>query len=260
MPSRRTPRARDRSCGQLQTCPTEKLPRAPLSNRTSTDARSSTPDVHQSTVAAPCLKRLADAARLLALLHDCGDVAEDVGDPQAGDVLRQVTPVRSDVAQRRRRAALFRVEAPRVVRVVEQPVLQVVAVQKVRRADVAARDRQPRLLHERVAAVVERHRCHDAGARGFARPVASPAPRSSPAACPRRRACLSRARRRSPRSADDSAWRCERPGRPDRRATPDSCRSLCAHRALRPFARPDSSLLPAMATTSTKPRRRTASM
>ena len=76
-------------------------------------------------------------------------------DAPAGDVLRQVAPVRADVAERRRRAALGRVEAPRVVGVLEQPVLQVVAVDEVRRADVAAGDGVPRLLHERVAAVVE---------------------------------------------------------------------------------------------------------
>ena len=90
-----------------------------------------------------------------------------MGDPQTGDVLRQVAPVRSDVGNRRRRAALFRIEAPRIVRVLEEPVLQVVPVQKVRRADVAAGDRESRLLHQRVTAVVERHRRNDARALGL---------------------------------------------------------------------------------------------
>ena len=76
-------------------------------------------------------------------------------------MLRQVAPVRADVAERRRGAALVGLEPPRVVGVLEQPVLQVVADEEVRLADVPARDRVPRLLHERVAAIVERHGVDD---------------------------------------------------------------------------------------------------
>ncbi len=106
-----------------------------------------------------------DRLRLLAFRNHGRDVAEDVRDAKSRHVLRQIAPVRSDVAERRRRAALVGLETPRVVRVLEQPVLQVVADQKMRRADVAARDHVPRLLHERVAAVVERHRVDHAGLR-----------------------------------------------------------------------------------------------
>ena len=83
---------------------------------------------------------------------------------QSADVLREIAPVRADVAERRRGAALLGVEPPGVVGLVEQPVLEVVAVQKARRADVAARDRLPRVLDERIAAIVERDGGDDAGA------------------------------------------------------------------------------------------------
>ena len=114
-------------------------------------------------VAAAGLERFARAARLLALRDDGGDVAEHFGDPQAADVLREIAPVRADVAERGRRAALVGLEPPRVVGVLEQPVLQVLADEEMRLADVAARDREPRLLDQRVAAVVERDRVDDAG-------------------------------------------------------------------------------------------------
>ena len=150
------------------------VPFAPLSNRTSTDARSSTVMSTTSTSPLPPrLKRLARAARLLARRDDGRDVAEHVRDAQAGHVLRQVAPVRADVAERRRGAALRRVEPPRVVGVLEQPVLQVVAVHEVRRADVAAGDGLARLLHERVAAVVEGDGGDDAGAPSLRRRAAS---------------------------------------------------------------------------------------
>ena len=116
-------------------------------------------------VAAGRGKRLARSLRPLALREHRRDVAEHVRDAQPAHVLRQVAPVRPDVAERRRRAALVRLEPPRVVRVLEQPVLQVVADQEMRRADVAAGDRVARLLHERVAAIVERDRMDDARLR-----------------------------------------------------------------------------------------------
>ncbi len=103
----------------------------------------------------------------LRLRNDRRDVAEHLGDAQAADVLRQVAPVRADVAERRRGAALVGLEAPRVVGVLEQPVLQVVADEEVRLADVPARDRVPRLLHERVAAIVERDGVDDPGLGGL---------------------------------------------------------------------------------------------
>ena len=169
------------------TWPTEKLPFAPLSNRTSTDARSSTlmSTSSNASIRIGGGKRLARALRLLALRDHRRDVAEHVRDPQAADVLRQIAPVRPDVAERRRGAALVGLEPPRVVGVLEQPVLQVVADEEVRLADVAARDRVPRLLHERVAAVVEGDGVDDAGFRRPGRGASSPRPPSSPAACRR---------------------------------------------------------------------------
>ena len=83
------------------------------------------------------------------------------------DVLRQIAPVRPDVPERRRGTALVGLEPPGIVGVLEEPVLQVVADEEMRLADVAARDRVPRLLHERVAAVVEGDGVDDAGFRGL---------------------------------------------------------------------------------------------
>ena len=112
-------------------------------------------------------ERFARCPWLLALRNDGRDVAEDLGDAQAADVLREIAPVRSDVAERRRRAALVGLQPPRIVGVFEQPVLKVVADEKMRRADLARGDRVPRLLNERVASVVERHRVDDARLRGL---------------------------------------------------------------------------------------------
>ena len=74
--------------------------------------------------------------------------------------------MRSDVAERRRGAAFVGLEPPRVVVFAEEPVLQVAPVQQVRGADVAAGNRFARQLHQRIAAVVERHRMNDARAVG----------------------------------------------------------------------------------------------
>ena len=82
-------------------------------------------------------ERFARPLRFLSLRNHRRDVAEHFGDAQAADVLREIAPVRADVAERRRGAALVRLEPPRVVRVLEQPVLQVVADEEMRLADVA---------------------------------------------------------------------------------------------------------------------------
>ena len=68
-----------------QTWPTENAPLAPLSNRTSTDARSSTLMSTRSycLLAAAAAKRLARSRRLLALRDHRRDVAEHLGDPAA---------------------------------------------------------------------------------------------------------------------------------------------------------------------------------
>ena len=47
------------------------------------------------------LKGLARHARLLSLRDDCCDVSKDMRYAQAGDVLREITPMRSNVTQRR---------------------------------------------------------------------------------------------------------------------------------------------------------------
>ncbi len=124
------------------------------------------------------------------------EIGEHLDDPPAGDVLHQVAPVRSDVADRRARAALVRLEAPREVGRLEQPVLQVGAVDEVHRAELAAGDHLARLLHQRVAAIVERHGVDDARLAAPRRAAGARRRRSSPAACPRRRAsrCASAAR------------------------------------------------------------------
>ena len=82
-------------------------------------------------------------------------------------MLGQIAPVRSDVAKRRRGAALIGLEPPGIVGILEEPVLQIVAVQKVRRTDVASSNGHASLLDERIPAVVERDRMDDAGAFRF---------------------------------------------------------------------------------------------
>ena len=77
-------------------------------------------------------------------------VAEHLRNPKAAHVLGQIAPVRSDVAKRRRGAAFVGLEPPGIVGILEEPVLQIVAVQKVRRADVASSNGQARLLDERI--------------------------------------------------------------------------------------------------------------
>ena len=148
-----------------QTWPTEKLPLRAVVEPQQHRGEILDLDVHEIDllVAATGLKRLARAARLLALRQDGGDVAEHFGDPQSADVLRQIAPVRADVAERRGGAAFVGLEPPRIVGVLQQPVLQVLADQEMRLADVAARNREARLLDQRVAAIVERHRMDDAG-------------------------------------------------------------------------------------------------
>ena len=174
-----------------QTCPTVNTPLAPLSNRISTDARSSTLMSTSSNSSSPvAAKRLPRPVRPLALRDDGRDVAEHVRDAQAGHVLHQVAPVRSDVAERRRLAALVRLEAPRVVGVLAaaSPACSGRA-RSVGRPMSPRGDRVARLLHQRVAAVVERHGVEDAGLGRLVAQRLRPRPPSARAACRRRRAC-----------------------------------------------------------------------
>ena len=167
-PSSRTPRGAGRSCGRRRPGRPRTMPLAPLSKRISTEARSSTLMSTSSTLSsAPAAANASrEPSGFLRCLITVVMSAEHLDDAQAADVLGQVAPVRADVAERRRRAALLRLEAPRVVGVLEQPVLQVLAVHERRRADVAAGDGEPRLLDERVAAVVEGDGVDDAGLDG----------------------------------------------------------------------------------------------
>ena len=180
---------------------------------------------------------------------------------RADDVLREIAPVRSDVGERGARAALLRLEAPREIGRLEQPVLQVAAVDEVHGADVARGDHRARLLHERVAAVVERHRVHDAGVgRGAPERVRFRR---------RRRQRLLRddvlavgdARRESPARAGEfgvvlwmtSIVRVAPPA-------PRTCRTPSAHRSPRPSPAPASRSRRRPRRRRRNPRRRTASM
>jgi len=77
-------------------------------------------------------------------------------------VLGEVGPVRPDVGDRPRAAARLLLQPPAPVRVEQQPVLQVGAVDEVRRAVVLARERATQMLDDRVVAVVEADRRHEA--------------------------------------------------------------------------------------------------
>ena len=128
-PSSRRPRAARSFLWPAQTCPTEKLPFAPLSNRSSTDARSSTLMSTSSTPSSPPATANASREPLGFLRFGMTVVMSPstCGDAQPADVLREIAPVRADVAERGRRAALVRLEPPGVIGVLQQPVLQVVA-------------------------------------------------------------------------------------------------------------------------------------
>ena len=87
-------------------------------------------------------------------------------------MLHEIAPVRSDVGDGGARAALLGLEAPREIGRLDEPVLEVAAVDEMHRPDVAGGDHLARLLDERVAAVVERDGVHDAGLLGRAPQVA----------------------------------------------------------------------------------------
>src|SRR5439155_27043589 len=119
-----------------------------------------------SLVAADPSERLSGAARLQTLFDHGREIGENGDDSLADDVLDQIAPMRSDVADRRARAALFRLEAPREVGRLEQPVLQIRPMDVVHRPDLAGGDHLARLLYQRIAAVVERHRMDDTRVAG----------------------------------------------------------------------------------------------
>ncbi len=130
----------DRSCGRRRPGRPRTRPSRRCRTARSTDARSSTLMSTRSNSSLPVAA--ANASRAPRGFLRCG--TDVVMSPSTcvmrrpADVLRQIAPVRSDVAERRRRAALVGLEAPGIVRVLEQPVLKVVAVHEARRADFAA--------------------------------------------------------------------------------------------------------------------------
>ena len=86
----------------------------------------------------------------------------------AGDELGQVAPVRADVGERARGAARRGVDAPVAVLGIEQPVLQIGAVDEAHRPGVAAAHALARLADRGIEAIDERHRRDDVGRRGLA--------------------------------------------------------------------------------------------
>ena len=78
-------------------------------------------------------------------------------------MLYKIAPVRSDIANRRALAALLGLEAPGKIRGLQQPVLQIRAMDEVGLANFAVMNHLARLLDERIAAVIEGHGVYDAG-------------------------------------------------------------------------------------------------
>ncbi len=116
------------------------------------------------------------------------------------------------------------------------------------------------LLHQRIAPIVERHRIHHPGLRRSLAQHAALAPHSAPAACPRSHACPPPAPPGLPADADDSASCYAPPPCPDRRSAPPSCHTRGRHHTASALRSAEPRLDPAIATTSTSPSRRTASM
>jgi hypothetical protein len=127
-------------------------------------------------------------ADVVAHRHDGGEIGQYGRDLQTGHVFGQVAPVRTDIKQGRTRAALARVHAPRIHRIVGQPVLQILAVHERQLAQVAPRDHRARVLHERIAAIVERHDVRNAVSSAASAAAGGIVWHPSPAACPPRHA------------------------------------------------------------------------
>ena len=106
-------------------------------------------------------ERLARVPWLLPRLDHGRQIRQDRLDAESAHVLDHITPMRPDVTGCRRSAALVGLDPPREIRILDQPVLQVMPVDEVQPADLACRDHGARLLHQRITAIVERHRMHD---------------------------------------------------------------------------------------------------
>ena len=100
-------------------------------------------------------KRFVRAHRLPARLQDGPQLRQHADHPQARDVLDEVEPVRSRVGDHGRGSALFRIEPPGEIGVVEQPLLQIVPVHEMNAPQIAAPDHDACLLYQGVVAVIE---------------------------------------------------------------------------------------------------------
>ena len=122
------------------TWPTDTQPLAPSSKRTRTVARSSLVIADRLASRRRRLReRLGRCRRLEPRVDDRRQIGEHLDDAPAGDVLDEIAPVRADVADRGARAALVRLEPPGEIGRLEQPVLQVGAVDEMHGAELAAR-------------------------------------------------------------------------------------------------------------------------
>ena len=210
------------------------VPTTPPSVRNMTVARSSVthrPAGRRSP--APTGRERRGVAAVGALGDDGRGLRAHRRDPLAGDELDEVAPVRADVGERARRAALRRVDPPVVVVGRGEPVLQVAAVDEADRR----RSRPPR----RAPGPRRPSRC---SGRRTARSRRAPTPRaagdsarprrpSSRAASRRRRACRPRARPRPAGRAGGWACRCGRRRRRRRRPPPRASRRRAARRGRR---------------------------
>ena len=100
-------------------------------------------------------------AWFLSLRYHSRDVAKNMRDPEAGQVLSKIAPVRPDVTQSGGGAAFLRIEPPGIIGFFQKPVLKVIAMEKCGSPDIPLRDGMAGLLHQRIAAVIERDSSND---------------------------------------------------------------------------------------------------
>ena len=110
-------------------------------------------------------ERFSGLQRLEPGADDGRQVGEHRGDAWPVTCWTRSHQCDADVADRGAGAALVRLEPPREVGRFEQPVLQIAAVHEMQRPELAGGDHRPRLLHQRIAAIVEGDGVHDAGLR-----------------------------------------------------------------------------------------------
>ena len=208
------------------TCESTHDPRAPPSNRVEDvcDVLGGHRRVHALDVRG-ARERLDLADRTPTHGDRRREVGEDLGDARARHELREVHPVRADVADRAKVAAALRREPPVPVLGRREPVLQVPAGGTFHTSPELARDDPlARLLDNRIEADVEVRAVHEPLALFGQLQRAPPTARtSSPRASRRRRACPLRAPASPARSGGRSAWsggRRRRHGRRGARRSP----------------------------------------